>query len=96
MEYQNLKFSGHAIHQMFRREIKQEDVAEIVRTGQIIREYWDDTPYPSFLILGFIGKIPLHIVAANDKKTKTVIIITAYIPDKQLWTDNFRKRRGDL
>jgi hypothetical protein len=96
MNYKTLKFSGHAIGQMFRRSISRDDVKAVIREGKIIKEYPDDTPYPSFLTLGFVQGRPIHIVFAFDSQTETAIIVTAYIPDKYLWTDDFRNRRGEL
>jgi hypothetical protein len=51
---------------MFQREINEHDVRAILTTGETIEEYPDDIPYPSRLILGWIGKRPIHIVAADN------------------------------
>ena len=50
-----LIFSVHAVKRMFERRIRHEDVREIVRNGRTIEEYPDDTPYPSRLIMGWVG-----------------------------------------
>lgn len=95
MKYKAVKFSGHAIGQMFSRNIRKEEVSAVLETGKIIKEYPDDTPYPSFLVLGFVNNRPIHIVFAVEQEMMTAIVITAYIPDKRLWDDNFRERRGE-
>ena len=56
MDYKNLYFSGHATLQMFKRKIQVEEVVEVLMTGEIIKDYPDDKPYPSLLMLGFINK----------------------------------------
>ena len=94
MDYDQIIFSGHAIRQMFHREIAKNDVIEVINTGLVIIDYPDDNPYPSSLILGFVNNKPIHVVFAFDKENKTGIVITAYIPDSQLWADDFRSRRN--
>lgn len=93
MDYNRVKFSGHAIRQMFDRGIKQEDVLAVIRHGEVIIEYPNDKPYPSNLVLGFVRNVPIHVVYAVDERQKTAIIITAYVPDPTTWTDDFRIRR---
>jgi hypothetical protein len=79
---------------MFIRGLKGKDVLEVVRQGEVIINYPDDTPYPSYLILGFTRGGPVHVVFAFDEQQKTGIIVTAYVPDAKIWTDNFKRRRA--
>jgi len=80
----------HARARMFERNITTDVMIEIIVNGQVIEEYPDDFPCPSFLILGFCNEMPLHVVIAfcNDH----VRIITAYKPEKSRW-ENFKKRK---
>ena len=94
MDHDHIMFSGHAIRQMFHREITKNDVLEVVNNGQVIIDYPDDNPYPSCLILGFVNDNPIHVVFAFDRENKAGIVITAYIPNSQLWSENFRSRRN--
>lgn len=59
----------------------------------MIINYPDDFPYPSYLILGYAQKKPIHVVLAMNQQQQTGIVITAYVPDKELWTDDFKNRR---
>ena len=93
MECQNLKFTGHAIRQMFQRQITKDDVRYVINYGEVINDYPDDKPLPSKLLLGFSKKRPLHIVLANDIIHKTCYVITAYAPDQKLWTDDYKRRK---
>jgi len=77
---------------MFQRNINEKDVRSILMKGEIIEEYADNTPYPSRLILGWIGRRPIHIVAADNNRDDEVIIITVYEPDKEKWSDDFKRR----
>ncbi|MHC4854969.1 MAG: DUF4258 domain-containing protein [Planctomycetota bacterium] len=93
MTYKRIIFSGHAIRQMFTRAISKDDVLAVVRDGEVIIDYPDDKPYPSSLMLGFVKNDPLHVVFAMDEGSKTGIIVTAYVPDSELWTADFKSRR---
>lgn len=93
MDFIEIKFSGHAIRQMFQRGLKRNDVLAVIQSGEIIIDYPDDTPYPSCLLLGFVQEIPIHVVLATDQTQQMGIVITAYVPDDKLWTNDFRARR---
>jgi hypothetical protein len=91
--FESILFSGHAIKRMFQRRISKEQVTSILQDGEIIYDYPDDEPYPSKLILGFIDKIPIHVVVAEIVDSNTAIVITAYVPDLSLWEEDYRCRR---
>lgn len=82
----------HAIKRMFQRIIDDKIVRSILASGEIIEEYSDDKPYPSRLVPGWIGKRPIHIVAADNTMDKEIIVITVYEPDKEKWTDGYKRR----
>ncbi len=67
---------------------------EAVLVGEVIAEYPDGEPFPSFLIPGFVRCRPLHVVMAVERETKNCYIITAYDPDPALWKEDFRSRRS--
>lgn len=92
MECQNLVFSRHAIQQMFLRRINQREVQAVIAYGEVIEENSQDTPFPSYLLLDFIGCRPIHVVFSYDESTDTGYVVTAYIPDHNLWKDNFKTR----
>ena len=62
------------------RRIKAEDLEQAVKTGTIIEDYPEDRRGPSCLILGFVGKRPLHMVCGRLDADE-ILIITAYEPD---------------
>ena len=41
-------YREHAIQRMFERDIFEIDVENTIKNGEIIEEYIDDKPYPSF------------------------------------------------
>jgi Domain of unknown function (DUF4258) len=93
VQYQTLKFSGHAIKRMFEQSIVPTQVVEVLALGIAIAHYPEDQPFPSSLMLGFIQEKPLHVVASLDPALKTCYVITAYWPDEQRWEPDFRTRR---
>ncbi|WP_409199263.1 DUF4258 domain-containing protein [Methanospirillum lacunae] len=81
--------SFSAIHYLFERGISSEDILHILTDGEIIEEYEDDAPCPSFLMLGYLRGIAHHVVvgccADHIKK------ITVYHPDESCTNDRFRR-----
>ena len=53
---------------MISRSIDANDILAAVGDGLVIKEYPDDKPYPSFLILKFVNQKPYHVVVANNKE----------------------------
>jgi len=92
--YRYLTFRIHALRQMFRRRITDSDIRELIGLGTIIEEYPDDIPYPSFLVSGTVNSRPLHVVMAYNNVDREVIVITAYEPDPDSWSDNFTRRKS--
>jgi len=81
----------HVQIRMMERMISREAILTTLRQGEIIKEYPDDTPCPSRLLLHWVNGQPLHVVAATCQET--TIIITAYYPDPAMWDSDFRRKR---
>ena len=79
---------------MFQRGITEADVRRVLEAGKTIEAYPHDEPYPSCLMLGWIGSRPLHIVAADHEAEQATIVITVYEPDPARWEPSFERRRG--
>lgn len=88
-----LVFRLHVLQRMFERSVVVDDVRDVIQNGETIREYPDDTPYPSRLVLGWRGTRPLHVVAADDTSAQETIIITVYEPDPILWESDFKRKK---
>jgi len=76
----NFLFSAHALKAMIDRNINTKDILEVINHGEIIANYFDDKPYPSFLFLKFVNSDPLHVVLANN-------------PDDDLYYNNLLSSR---
>ncbi|MDA3808988.1 MAG: DUF4258 domain-containing protein [Spirochaetaceae bacterium] len=94
---ESVLFTRHALdemkHEGFGR-IYESEVSDCIDSGQIIKEYPDDTPYPSYLIFGHTeSNRPIHVVCAYSSNDERVIIVTVYEPDPALWIDFTRRIR---
>ena len=93
MDCKSYEFTRHAVQKMFERDISIDIVKHVVKKGEVIQSYPYDKPYPSFLILCQINKRPIHTVLAKDEVSKKCIIITAYEPSTELWSNGFRTKK---
>jgi hypothetical protein len=91
---ERILFLPHAIRQMCRPErmISAPEVRDVVAGGEVIEDYPEDARGHSCLILGHgAGGRPIHVLCAP--KTDFLAIITAYPPDPDAWSDDFRERK---
>jgi len=88
-------FSEHAVHQTVRpdRMISPSEVHSVIEQGEVIENYPEDARGHSCLVLGRgEGGRPIHVVCAP--KDEYLAIITAYLPDPEEWSPDFRRRVG--
>jgi hypothetical protein len=83
----------HAIRQMSRpdRMITTAEVRSAIENGQIIEDYPEDSRGHSCLVLGkgYNGR-PVHVVCSP--KDEFLAVITAYIPDPNEWSKDYKVR----
>jgi hypothetical protein len=83
----------HAIRQMSRpdRMITTAEVRCVIENGQVIENYPGDSRGHSCLVLGkgYNGRA-VHIVCSP--KAEFLAVITAYIPDPDDWSEDYRVR----
>jgi len=78
---------------MIQRNISEDEIVHTIKCGTIIKEYLDDTPFPSVLLLCWYGARPLHVVVAVDHVEKIHFVVTTYEPNSDEWEDNFKRRK---
>jgi len=91
---QRILFLPHAIRQMSRpdRMITPDEVRQVLDTSEIIEDYPEDARGHSALLLGQgSGGRALHVVCSP--KDEYLAIITAYLPEPDEWSEDFRVRR---
>ena len=82
----------HAAIRFRQRNIRAKDVRNVVFTGEIIEQYPEDFPFPSCLILGkTTDNRWMHIVMSDEGSSSR--IITAYFPNKEKWSADYRTRK---
>lgn len=70
----------------------QKDIVYALHHGEIIKQYADDKPYPSCLVLGRCQNEKwLHTL--SSARMAKVFFITAYYPNPEEWEDDL-KREG--
>ena len=102
VESGRIQYRQHAIQRMAERDIRRQDVAAVLLTGERIEDYPDDYPLPSALFLGWRGSRPLHVVTAFNIAAATqalaaapasVQVITVYEPGPDHFEPDFKTRR---
>ena len=87
-----LRWTNHILLRLLQRGIQLDDVESALLSGEIIEHYPQDYPYPSCLVLGLTSsKQYLHVVCGLGDDE--LWLITAYSPDNQEWTDDFKTRK---
>lgn len=92
MKCSNFQYSNHAVFQMFKRSISADEVEEVITHGETIKDYPNDKPHPSFLILKTVNGRPIHVVASKDKLNGICYVITTYLPDPLIWSSDFKNK----
>ena len=93
---EQIAITEHARRRLVERGISVDDIIQCIDTGEIIKQYEDDKPFPSCLILGAaVDEEYIHVVVSHD--SEWIYLITAYHPDPDIWEPDFKtKRSGDL
>lgn len=86
-------FKDHAIIRMFERGIAKQEAIEVIEQGEIIEQYKDDYPYPSYLIFKIVNDKPIHMVVADNISEMQKTIVTVYIPDSANFELDFKTRK---
>ncbi len=87
-------FLPHAVRQMSRpsRMISPTEIERVIFAGELVEDYPEDSRGHSCLILGLgDGGRPLHVVCSP--KVDYLAIITAYVPQPEHWSSDFRERK---
>lgn len=87
-----LRWTNHMFMRLVQRGIEMDDVTAVLLNGEIIENYPSDYPYPSCLLLGYtVNEKALHIVCGSNGEE--LWLITAYYPNINSWSDDFKKRK---
>ena len=88
----SLRWTSHILERLFQRNILIDDVKAALLDCEIIEQYPNDYPFPSFLVLGYsMTRNTLHVVCGSNGIE--LWLITAYFPNPDEWTEDFKQRR---
>lgn len=91
----SFRVSGHASLEAEKDGISPSDVEYILLHGEIIEEY-PEREYDfieTYLIYGELpSTIPVHVVI-DVIRMYSVVVVTAYIPDRRQWIASQKRRR---
>lgn len=85
-------YPPYVLKRMIERGITVAEVREVLENGESIEEYKADWP-PRYLLLGWSGNRPIHVVGEDDPVAGETTVVTAYEPDARRWKAGFRERR---
>ena len=92
LENGTIEWRKHALERMLERDISRREVKMTLKDGEIIDNYETDVPFESALFF-YIGSKPIHVVASLDEASKTIYIITAYVPSVTHFYEDLKTRR---
>lgn len=89
---ERITITEHARRRLVERGISVNDIIRCIDTGEIIKQYEDDKPFPSCLVLGAaIDGSYVHVVVSHD--SEWIYLITAYRPDTDVWEADLKTRK---
>ena len=89
---EQIAVTEHARQRLFERGITINDIMACIEHGEIIKQYEDDKPFPSCLILGMsVNNRYIHVVVSHDDEF--IYLITAYYPNAEVWESDFKTRK---
>ena len=95
MARREIKVSDHGYDEIAEESIFAKDIIAGVNNGIALEDYTEYPKGPCVLVLQKDGDAcPIHVVWGIPKGASSpAVVVTAYRPDANMWTDNFTRRR---
>lgn len=88
------RITQHATIRRIERGISITELKRVLVDGEIIERNLRDTPYPSFLVLGWLRSgDPLHVKCSRGTKEPRLRIVTLYEPSDEEWEKDYKTRK---
>ena len=89
----NILWTYHVNMRMKDRLISRHMIVESADDYEIIESYPEDKYLPSYLVYSSYQNSIFHVLFAVDVENMNVRVITAYRPNAQEWSIDFKRRR---
>ena len=95
IEKGEIKISNHGYYELTEDRILVKEIIASVKDGKKVEDYPEYPKGPCILVLQRDKEgNPIHVVGGIPKNASSpAVLVTAYRPDRPIWTDDFIERR---
>jgi len=95
IEKGEIKISNHGYDELAEDRILVKEIISSVKDGKIVEDYPEYPKGPCILVLQRDKEgNPIHVVWGIPKNASSpAVLVTAYRPDRSIWTDDLMERR---
>jgi YgiT-type zinc finger domain-containing protein len=85
--------SEHVMRFLTEGKISTAEIEDAISSGKILEVHKHPSRGISYLVLGFSGKKPVHVICAETQNSRLVILF-AYIPSPPIWKNSYQRSQS--